>query len=65
LKRIQDLRGEKAKVRQEKQVASAMEKAKQTKLPKNIKAPTGDYIPRRQKKRAHTSTLLKKGISIK
>jgi len=38
LQRIEELRGEKSKARQEKQLARALERAKQVKLPKIIKA---------------------------
>lgn len=63
LKSIEDSQGEKAKLRQEKRLSKAIEKAKEVKLPKVIKAPTGDYMPRKPKKRAHSSTLLKKSSS--
>ncbi len=64
LQGIEDSQGEKAKLRQEKHLAKAVEKAREVKLPKVVKVPTGDYMPRQPKKRAHSSTLLKEIILI-
>jgi|SRR5579875_3557441 len=62
LRHVEQLLGEKTKQRRQTQLTKAMERAKRVKLPRTIKAPTGDYMPRSRKTRAHTSTLLKKGV---
>jgi hypothetical protein len=50
LQRVEGLRGDKAKAKQEKQLTKAIEKAKQVKMPRPIKTPLGDYMPRQRNK---------------
>jgi hypothetical protein len=53
-------KGDRARLKQERQLEDAMEKAKKVRLPKRIRTPTGDFVRGKPKRRAHTSTALKK-----